>query len=85
MFNKPAKGFNEVRHEVKQTIEPRCKKAVEIAKGKNSVYWCNRNEESELLNKLDSEAVEIIGSQSIDKKEEILLAFAKGEIKRLNY
>jgi SNF2 family DNA or RNA helicase len=32
---------------------------------------------------MDSEAVEIIGSQSIEKKEAILLAFANGEIKRL--
>ena len=32
---------------------------------------------------LDKEAVEIIGSQSIEKKEEILLAFANGQIKRL--
>jgi hypothetical protein len=83
MFNKPAKGFNEVRHEVKQTIVPRCEKAVELADGKTSVYWCNRNEESKLLKELDSESVEIIGSQSIDKKEEILVAFSKGEIKRL--
>ena len=83
MFNKPSKGFNEVRHEVKQTIEERCIKAVELAKGKTSVYWCNRNEESKLLSQLDSEAVEIIGSQSMEKKEEILQAFANGEIKRL--
>lgn len=32
---------------------------------------------------MDKQDVEIIGSQSIDKKEEILLAFANGEIKRL--
>jgi SNF2 family DNA or RNA helicase len=83
MFNKPAKGFNEVRHEVKQTIKERCEKAVDLAKGKISVYWCNRNEESKLLKELDSEAVEIIGSQSMEKKEEILLAFANGEIKRI--
>jgi superfamily II DNA or RNA helicase len=83
MFNKPAKGFNEVRHEVKQTIKERCEKAVELAKGKTSVYWCNRNEESKLLRELDSEAVEIIGSQSMEKKEEILLAFAQGKIKRI--
>jgi hypothetical protein len=83
MFNKPAKGFNEVRHEVKQTIEQRCNKAAELAQGKTSVYWCNRNEESDLLNKLDSEAVEIRGSMSIDKKEDILLSFAKGDIKRI--
>lgn len=83
LFNKVAKGFNEVRHEVKQTIIPRCEKAVELAKDKVSVYWCNRNEESKLLNKLDNEAVEIIGSQSIDKKEDILINFSKGNIKRL--
>ena len=83
MFNRPAKGFNEVRHEVKQTIKERCEKAVELAKGKTSVYWCNRNEESKLLRELDSEAVEIIGSQSMERKEEILLAFAQGKIKRI--
>lgn len=83
MFNKPAKGFNEVRHEVKQTIKERCEKAVELAKGKTSVYWCNRNEESKLLSQLDDEAVEIIGSQSMEKKEEILLAFSQGKIKRI--
>jgi SNF2 family DNA or RNA helicase len=32
---------------------------------------------------LDKESVEIIGGMSIDKKEEILVAFANGEIKRL--
>jgi len=83
MFNRPAKGFNEVRTEVKQTIKERCEKAVELAKGKTSVYWCNRNEESKLLKELDSEAVEIIGSQSMEKKEQILLDFAQGKIKRI--
>jgi len=83
MFNKAAKGFNEVRHEVKQTIKERCEKAVELAKGKTSVYWCNRNEESKLLKELDPEAVEIIGSQSMEKKEEILMNFANGNIKRI--
>ena len=83
MFNRPAKNFNEIRAEVKQTIGKRCDKALELADGKNSVYWVNRNEESKILKTLDKEAVEIIGSQSIDQKEEILKAFADGEIKRL--
>tara|TARA_R100000734_G_scaffold4539_1_gene4029 strand:- start:2170 stop:3531 length:1362 start_codon:yes stop_codon:yes gene_type:complete len=83
MFNRPAKGFNEVRQEVKQTIKERCIKAVELAKGKTSVYWCNRNEESKILKQLDPEAVEIIGSQSMEKKEQILLDFANGKIKRI--
>jgi len=83
MFNRPAKNFNEIRHEVKMTIDKRCQKALELAKGKNSVYWVNRNEESKILRQNDSEAVEIIGSQSIDQKEEILKAFAEGQIERL--
>ena len=83
MFNIVAKNFNEIRYEQKQTEEKRCEKAIELANGKTSVYWCNTNNESSILKHSDSEAVEIIGSQSIDKKEEILLAFANGEIKRL--
>jgi len=83
MFNRPAKNFNEIRSEVKQTIDKRCEKALELAKCKTSVYWVNRNEESRILRENDKEAVEIIGSQSIDKKEEILKAFADGDIKRL--
>jgi len=83
MFNIVAKNFNEIRHEQKQTELQRCEKAVELAKGKTSVYWCNTNNESKILKSLDTEAVEILGSQSIEKKEEILLAFANGEIKRL--
>jgi hypothetical protein len=78
-----AKSMTEVRHEQKQTEEKRCQKAIELAQGKTSVYWCNTNNESAILKSSDREAVEIIGSQSIEKKEEILLAFAKGEIKRL--
>jgi hypothetical protein len=83
MFNRPAKNFNEIRHEVKMTIDKRCEKALDLAKGKNSVYWVNRNEESKILRLNDSQAVEIIGSQSIDQKEEILKAFAEGQIERL--
>jgi len=83
MFNIIAKNFNEIRHEQKQTEEKRCEKAIELAQGKTSVYWCNTNNESSILKHADKNAVEIIGSQSIDKKEEILLAFANGEIERL--
>lgn len=83
MFTPIAKSMTEVRHEQKQTEQDRCEKAIELADGKTSVYWCNTNNESAILKSLDSEAVEIIGSQSIEKKEETLLAFSKGEIKRI--
>ena len=83
LFVPQAKTMTEVRIEQKQTEEIRAKKAVELAQGKTSVYWVNTNNESSLIKKLDSECVEIIGSQTIEKKEEILKAFANGEIKRL--
>jgi hypothetical protein len=83
MFTPIAKSMTEVRHEQKQTEQQRCELAIELASGKTSVYWCNTNNESAILKGLDKDAVEIIGSQSIEKKEEILLAFASGQIKRL--
>lgn len=83
MFTPIAKSMTEFRLEQKQTEEKRCIKAIELAKDKTSVYWCNTNQESSYLKQMDNEAVEIIGSQSIEKKEEILLAFANGQIKRL--
>lgn len=83
MFVPIAKSMTEVRHEQKQTEDKRCEKAVELAQGKTSVYWCNTNNESSILKNSDRDAVEIIGSQSIERKEEILLAFSKGEIKRI--
>jgi hypothetical protein len=83
MFAMPAARLTEVREEQKQTVEERCETAIKLAEGKTSVYWCNLNEESARLKEMDKEAVEIIGGMSIDKKEEILISFAKGEIKRI--
>lgn len=83
LFATPAQTMTEVREEQKLTVNERCEKAVNLAKGKTSVYWCNLNEESSLLKNLDNDAVEIIGGMSIDQKEEILVSFARGDIKRL--
>jgi SNF2 family DNA or RNA helicase len=83
MFVPIAKSMTEVRHEQKMTELQRCEKAVELANGKTSVYWCNTNQESKYLKEMDRGATEIIGSMSIEKKEEILLAFAKEEIPRI--
>lgn len=83
LFAMPAKTMTEVRAEQKKTVEERCEKAVELADGKVSVYWCNLNEESSRLAELDPTAIEIRGGMSIDKKEELLMAFANGEIERL--
>jgi len=83
MFNSIAKTMSEVAEEQKGTIKNRCEKAVELAANKVSVYWANYNDETELLSQLDKEAVEVKGPMSVDQKEDILMNFAEGNIKRL--
>ena len=84
MFGIIAKNMSEVRQEQKMTIENRCERAVELSSNyENSVYWCNFNDEGNLLEKLDNNAIQISGTMDIDKKEEILINFSKGEIKKL--
>jgi hypothetical protein len=84
MFNQVARGLNELRVEQRQTVEKRCNLAVELTKDwGTSVYWCNRNDEGDLLQKLDKDAYQIKGSMKLDQKEEMLLAFANGDIKKL--
>jgi ERCC4-related helicase len=84
MFNFPAINFFEIKAEVRATINERCEMAVKKALDhETSVYWVNLNNEADLILKLDKSAVEVRGQMDIDKKEEILLSFSKGEIKKL--
>lgn len=83
LFTISAKSFHEIRAEAKATINQRCEKAYEIAQDKEcTVFWCNLNDEANYLESMDSDMVQIKGSMSIDKKEELLIAFAQGEIKK---
>jgi hypothetical protein len=84
LFNVPAVGFSEIKQEVRNTLKARCEMAAEkSSQHETSVYWVNTNSEADVLGLFDKSAVEIRGNMDIDKKEEILLAFANGEIKKL--
>ena len=84
LFNLVAKRLTEVREENKLTIEKRCQKAVELSSFVDtSVYWCNLNNEGDLIEELDDDAYQIKGSMDLDKKEELLLGFFDGQIKKL--
>lgn len=84
LFALPAVGFKEIKAEAKVTIKQRCEIAVEKALRHNvSVYWCNLNDEADTLLSLDKNAVEVRGNMDIDKKEDILINFANGNIKKL--
>ena len=84
MFNLPAQNFSEIKAEVRATIRQRCEMAYEKASHHEiSVYWVNLNDEADIISSLDSKAVEVRGNMDIDEKEEILLAFSRGEINKL--
>lgn len=84
LFAMPAMGFKEIKQEAKSTIRERCEIAIEKALNHDvSVYWCNLNDEADALLELDRNAVEVRGNMDIDKKEDILLNFSTGQIKKL--
>lgn len=84
MFNMVAKTNEELHSERKLTITERCEKAVELSsRHSTSVYWCNLNPEGDLIQRLDKNTYQIKGTMDIDEKEEMLLGFFKGDIKKL--
>lgn len=84
LFANVATRQSEVLDEQRSSVVSRCEKAVELTQGRDcSVYWCNLNAEGDLLAELDSDAQQLTGSMSLDQKEELLLAFADGWIKKL--
>jgi hypothetical protein len=84
LFNFPANNFRDIKTEIRNTINERCEKAVELAnKHEVSVYWVNLNDESRIISKLDKTSTEILGSMDIDEKEDILINFSNGSIKKL--
>lgn len=83
LFNRIARTRSEISQEERATLNERCEMAVKLCTPyETSVLWCNYNPEADLLCKLGG-FTQIKGSMHIDKKEEILLAFANGEIKKL--
>jgi hypothetical protein len=84
LFALPATNFFEIKAEVRSTIAQRCEKAVDKSQPhETSVYWVNLNDEADLISKLDTSTVEVKGKMNIDEKEDILLAFSNGDIKKL--
>ena len=84
LFTLPAQNFFEIKAEVRSTIHERCEMAVSKASQHDiSVYWVNLNDEADLISKLDKDTKEVKGKMNVDEKEEILLAFSNGEIKKL--
>lgn len=85
MFEEVAIGLLERNRARKDSVIQRVEKAAEIVNGSYSqfVVWCHLNEESELLAKSIPGAVDIKGSDSIERKLKAINDFENGSLRVL--
>lgn len=85
LFAIPARNMQEERAERHISISERIEKAVELVEAHvgPSVIWCELNPEGDALERAIPGAVQVKGSMSDDRREEILEAFGAGQIERL--
>lgn len=84
LFDVPVSGLRNEREEEKRTLAERCELAAGLlADADPGIAWCHYNDESALLARLIPGAVELTGSDAPERKEEILAAFSRGEIRVL--
>lgn len=84
LFPRPAISLAEQREERHRSINERCEKVCELLDhDRPSIAWCHYNEEGDLLEKMIPDCVQIAGRHSLDEKEEKLIAFSNGQIKRM--
>jgi hypothetical protein len=84
LFDVPAHGLAEEREETRRTLVERCETAAEkLSDAQPGIAWCHLNDESALLTELIDGAVEVVGAESSESKEDKLAAFTRGEIRVL--
>jgi len=85
LFAMPAQGLQEQREERRRTVQERCERVAELVNrtGQPALVWCHLNDEGDLLEKLIPDAVQVSGSDSDERKEDRLEAFAEGRARVL--
>jgi hypothetical protein len=85
LFVDMAKTLQDRRGARKDSLENRVLKAAELASSNDEswIVWCDLNCESEALKKIINGAVEVKGSDSIEHKENSIIGFSEGSIKRI--
>lgn len=85
LFSMPAVGLAEQRQERSRTIAERCEMAVQCVEntGKPAVMWCHLNGEGDRLAKMVKDAEQVSGKDPDERKEELLDAFASGQLRVL--
>ena len=85
LFDLPALGLREEREESRRTIQERCEMGAELLeKSDSAVAWCQLNAEGDLLDQPHRRSRSKSPVQDDpDKKEQVLHAFSRGEIRVL--
>lgn len=84
LFDTPARTLPEQKEERRRTLKERCEKVADLVSAHDcSVVWCHLNAEGDLLKKLIPDSEQVSGSDTDERKEELLSAFSAGQIKRL--
>jgi hypothetical protein len=80
LFTIPAFGLNQERSERRRTIEERAELVGRLVNhSEPAVVWCGLNDEADRFEKAIPDSVQVKGSQSLDKKEELIMSFLNGE------
>ena len=85
LFALPASTLAERRDARRASLNERVALAAELANSNDEpwVAWCNLNTESKALTKAINGAVELTGSDTDERKEEVLRGFADGTFRRI--
>jgi hypothetical protein len=84
LFTIPAFGLNQERSERRRTIGQRTELVSALVQGNDpAIVWFQLNDEGDAIEEAIPDAVQVKGSQSIDRKEELLLAFLNGDARVL--
>lgn len=86
LFHVPDLSATGIHQEKRSTMQERAAKIAEIVNNSKEIWvvWCETDYESKtLMSVLGSDAVELKGADSIDRKESILEAFSSGDIRIL--
>jgi len=84
LFTVPARDIREERAERRHSIQERCEEACRRADRPGpAVLWCELNTEADTLVRMLPESVQVSGSMSDEEKEEKLIGFSTGQIRRM--
>jgi hypothetical protein len=85
LFDLPAESLQEQREEQRRTLKERCEKAAELVSAHSdpAVVWCHLNDEGDTIAGIVKDSEQISGADSDERKEELLTAFASGQLRVL--